>query len=127
MKKLSISCCFLVIGTLSSFAMAFSPRIVSPIQNYIKRHSPIQSQSSENEEDWRNFRAKLVMQYRNLDDITSTITNEDSSNTRPWAYESGQTIEKGSIILSRDSDGDSTDSGLAQQFFHKAIILVLGE
>jgi hypothetical protein len=61
------------------------------------------------------------------------VTNIDDSRSNvdgAWAYESGNAIEKGSIILSRapDTDGSSDpESGLAQQFFHKSIILVLGE
>jgi membrane-bound inhibitor of C-type lysozyme len=115
---------------LTNIAIAFSPN--SLIQNTAKTrsnptHSTLKSQSSENEEDWRNFRAKLVMQYRNADDTASTITNDgDFSAAKPWAYESGQAIEKGSIILWR-SGKDASDTGLSQQYFHKAIILVLGE
>ncbi len=142
-------------GTQPSFVMAFHPNILSPTSHrtynihrdhdprtpgrHTRKHTPVllQSSSSEDEEDWRNFRAKLVMQYRNSNDnsglgVDEMAASPSTSTTTSWAYESGQTIEKGSIILARnvddddEEDGDS-DSGLTQQYFHKAIILVLGE
>ena len=100
------------------------------------------------DDDWRNFRAKLVMQERKNNDnrdqdelntntstSTSTSTSTDStagiSTSNSWAYETdGQTIEKGSIILSRplnEDDDNNVEAGLSQQYFHKSIILVLGE
>lgn len=115
-----------LLAVLPYFGTAFSPGIFSPVRNHYstkrRYETSLPSQSSENEEDWRNFRAKLVMQYRNSDDTTSTLSS--------WAYESGMNIEKGSIILSRplqDSVIENKDSGLAQQYFHKAIILVVGK
>jgi len=116
---------------MASVALGFSP--------YLIQHSPVRlrtrlhSQMEDNEEDWRNFRAKLVMKYRQDSGSSSTVTNIDDSRSNvdgAWAYESGNAIEKGSIILSRAPDPDSSsdpESGLAQQFFHKSIILVLGE
>jgi len=102
------------------------------------------------DQDWRAFRAKLVMQKPemptaeavqddgDLDGIgsvfsTSTSTKEEdfmtsSSTMTPldpsqWAYESGNVIEKGAVILG----GVQQDYGfgLRQQYFHKAAILVL--
>jgi hypothetical protein len=76
------------------------------------------------------------MNYRQDTDSDSSATmmaNVDDSRSivdGAWAYESGTAIEKGSIILSRalDHEGDSDpESGLAQQYFHKSIILVLGK
>lgn len=92
------------------------------------------NQSNENdEEDWRNFRAKLVMQYRQEESGISSPNldrddNTSSSLNDAWAYESGDTIEKGSIVLSRHPEEVQTkdpESGLTQQYFHKSIILVL--
>jgi len=62
-------------------------------------------------EDWRDFRAKLVLQ-------------SELGPSGGWAYESGYVIEKGSIILSRPEQDFS--QGLNQQYFHKCVILVLG-
>jgi len=130
--------CFAFIGITSlPFTAAFSPIIQSPLSIHdVRRGSLLRSQiGGENEEDWRNFRAKLVMKYRqeDLSDTTSTITNnnDDSSSSihgNGWAYESGQTVEIGSIILSRPPDPIIDGAcGLAQQYFHKSIILVLGK
>jgi len=124
-----ISC--LGMALLSTVAMAFSPFLMN--NSPLRLRTRIHSQVEDNEEDWRNFRAKLVMKYRQDSGSSSTVTNIDDSRSNvdgAWAYESGNAIEKGSIILSRapDTDGSSDpESGLAQQFFHKSIILVLGE
>lgn len=85
------------------------------------------------DDDWRNFRAKLVMQERNdnrdQDDLNTSIAGISTSSS--WAYETdAKTIEKGSIILSRplpEDDENNVEAGLSQQYFHKSIILVLGE
>jgi hypothetical protein len=117
--------------------MAFGPIVPttkqSPFQQRSDRISFLQrTQSNDNEEDWRNFRAKLVMQYRKQESgLIPTRNNIDgTSANNAWAYESGYTIEKGSIVLSRHSDEaekNDPESGLAQQYFHKSIILVLGK
>lgn len=99
------------------------------------------------DQDWRAFRAKLVMQKPekpasevmedDLDGIgsvfsTSTSLQEEvklsSTKMTPldpsqWAYDSGNVIEKGAVILG----GVEQDYGfgLRQQYFHKAAILVL--
>lgn len=80
------------------------------------------------EDDWRDFRAKLVMQYRGDNQSSATQTKHaSSSKAGAWAYESGKIIEKGSIILARPPCvmTETADNGLAQQYFHKSIILVL--
>ena len=99
-------------------------------------------------EDWRDFRAKLVMQYRNNSDDNvhhhdksiESLTNETNpagevgTKTRPttaaasssssWAYESGSIIETGSLIIAHPRQ-DFAYGGLNQQYFHKSIILVV--
>ena len=109
---------------------------------------------SESEDDWRTFRAKLVMGESTSSSIEKT-TNESNDNTiiddsdldgigalfssettqstttssftpldpSQWAYDSGQVIEQGAVILG----GVEQDFGfgLRQQYFHKAVILVL--
>jgi putative AlgH/UPF0301 family transcriptional regulator len=80
------------------------------------------------EDDWRDFRAKLVMQYRGDNPSSAMQTKQgNSGKAGAWAYESGKIIEKGSIILARPPCAmvETADSGLAQQYFHKSIILVL--
>jgi putative AlgH/UPF0301 family transcriptional regulator len=95
-------------------------------------------------QDWRAFRAKLVMGSTSLNRNQSTHeTSSDDldgigalfaeENDVPfqlspldpsqWAYDSGKVIEKGAVILG----GVEQDYGfgLRQQYFHKAAILVL--
>lgn len=107
-------------------------------------------------EDWRAFRAKLVMsESPSSSPQPSSIKDENSSedsiegpiiddsdldgfgalfsessisgftplDPSQWAYDSGKVIEKGAVILG----GVEQDFGfgLRQQYFHKAVILVL--
>ena len=96
------------------------------------------------EEDWRDYRAKLVMQYRRHEqekdkdenknsssDATSTpiiipTTNKSNNSTssNEWAYESGDVIECGSLIVSHPSQ-DFSCGGLRQQYFYKSVVLVV--
>ena len=113
---------------------------------------------SESEEDWRDFRAKLVMGESSSPITTTTATDSSSSDNNiiiddsdldgigalfstaesatsstqsgftpldpsQWAYDSGKVIEQGAVILG----GVEQDFGfgLRQQYFHKAVILVL--
>lgn len=110
------------------------------------------------DQDWRAFRAKLVMQKDETPEVTSSNTSTDvddndldgigsvfddpttlsssaSSSSSPslsslmnmendqWAYESGNVIEQGAVILGGVEQ--SYGFGLRQQYFHKAAILVL--
>jgi len=98
-------------------------------------------------EDWRAFRAKLVMSEgqkssssqgtgdniivddSDLDGIGSLFADGPSTteltplDPSQWAYDSGKVIEKGAVILG----GVEQDFGfgLRQQYFHKAVILVI--
>mmetsp|Transcript_2798 Transcript_2798/g.3981 ORF Transcript_2798/g.3981 Transcript_2798/m.3981 type:complete len:583 (+) Transcript_2798:62-1810(+) len=71
------------------------------------------------DEDWRDFRAKLVMGEK----VESSAATATSDPSEPWAYDAGDVIEKGSIILS--SLEQAFGHGLNQQYFHKSVILVL--
>jgi len=84
-------------------------------------------------EDWRDVRAKLVMQYSQGEDITTkksnstiVITTQSTSaiTSKCWAYDSKGAIEVGSLIISHPSQ-DSACGGLRQQHFHKCIVLVI--
>eukprot|EP00580_Thalassiosira_gravida_P010109 CAMPEP_0201639512 /NCGR_PEP_ID=MMETSP0493-20130528/19578_1 /ASSEMBLY_ACC=CAM_ASM_000838 /TAXON_ID=420259 /ORGANISM="Thalassiosira gravida, Strain GMp14c1" /LENGTH=680 /DNA_ID=CAMNT_0048112935 /DNA_START=59 /DNA_END=2101 /DNA_ORIENTATION=- len=118
--------------------------------------------NDEEGEDWRAFRAKLVMSESpsssspsssspqsttvgvdnsdnniivddsDLDGIGSFFSDDSLSTTESgftpldpsqWAYDSGKVIETGAVILG----GVEQDFGfgLRQQYFHKAVILVL--
>jgi len=87
----------------------------------------LQSSHNGEDEDWRDFRAKLVLQEKRQqvgDDTASKATQEsDSASDTSWAYDSGTVIEKGSVILSRSEQ--DFGYGLRQQYFHKSVILVL--
>jgi putative AlgH/UPF0301 family transcriptional regulator len=102
------------------------------------------------DQDWRTFRAKLVMgeppanqsssslssnnvtlSDGDLDGIGALFEDEQAGSTlqltpldpSQWAYDSGTVIEQGAVILG----GVEQDYGfgLRQQYFHKAAILVL--
>jgi putative AlgH/UPF0301 family transcriptional regulator len=104
------------------------------------------------DEDWRTFRAKLVMSEKNINkqqqqietdtdetdfdgigSLFSSASEEQQTgillqsmtplDPTQWAYDSGTVIEKGAVILG----GVEQDYGfgLRQQYFHKALILVL--
>lgn len=120
----------------------------------------------ESDQDWRAFRAKLVMSEKpsssrastasllsggetgdaivedsDIDgigalfcDSTATAATKDTESSQKfpaftpldpsqWAYDSGKVIEQGAVILG----GVEQDFGfgLRQQYFHKAVILVL--
>lgn len=106
--------------------------------------------------DWRDFRARLVMQEKSLlskppstiqssgnDTTPSTLegdvesVNNDNNNKSyeyddssiltsdsTWAYESGDVIEVGSLIVSHPSQ-DFAYGGLRQQYFYKSVVLVI--
>jgi putative AlgH/UPF0301 family transcriptional regulator len=71
--------------------------------------------------DWRDFRAKLVMQEQQ-----NTLSRSPSSSkpSDSWAYESGDVIETGSLIVSHPSQ-DFACGGLRQQYFYKSVVLVV--
>ena len=98
------------------------------------------------DQDWRAFRAKLVMSDAppsegenpvgivddsDLDGIGSlfgsAVTAQDFKMTpldpSQWAYDSGKVIEQGAVILGGVEQ--EYGFGLRQQYFHKAAILVL--
>ena len=76
---------------------------------------------TDTEEDWRDFRARLVAQEQKheKDDAAPAIIATDST----WTYELGDVIEEGCVILSRHEHDFCY--GLKQQYFHKSIMLVL--
>lgn len=101
------------------------------------------------EQDWRTFRAKLVMSESALESRTavtsedgdldgigalfsSTVTETESSSKfkgltpldpSQWAYDTGKIIEQGAVILGGVEQ--EFGFGLRQQYFHKSAILVL--
>ncbi len=129
---------FILVSLFLTFEYAHTFIAPSP---FLSRISPLKqndfesalhklNSQSDDSEDWRDFRARLVMQERRETESDGSCTSSSESSSWAWAYETGQNIEKGSIILSRcqpiDNQG-SLESGLSQQYFHKSIILVLGK
>mmetsp|Transcript_21721 Transcript_21721/g.51752 ORF Transcript_21721/g.51752 Transcript_21721/m.51752 type:complete len:590 (+) Transcript_21721:76-1845(+) len=85
------------------------------------------------EEDWRDVRAKLVMQYCQEEDICKKRSDPTSASRtksilskskRQWTYDSKGAIEVGSLIVSHPSQ-DSACGGLRQQHFHKCIVFII--
>ena len=143
-----------VIDAFSSFS-SYITRDTSYITPRIHFAKP-GDDGEEEDEDWRAFRAKLVMSESSFakqaeeevvvsDDDLDGIGALFQEKAKPeltisspkfelpegftpldpsqWAYDSGNIIEKGAIILG----GAEQDFGfgLRQQYFHKAVILVL--
>lgn len=76
------------------------------------------------EEDWRDFRARLVAQEKatTTDPLPST-NNSIATGSSSYMYEMGHVIEEGCVIVSRQEHDFCY--GLRQQYFHKSIMLVL--
>jgi hypothetical protein len=72
-------------------------------------------QDVEETEDWRDMRAKLIMQFRG---------DSSSSSIKKWVYDSGDVIETGSLLVSHPIQ-DFVCGGLRQQYFHKCVVLVI--
>jgi hypothetical protein len=142
---------------------SFGLIVPSPIPwketSYQRSQLPAQNDEQEEEEDddidlgdqdWRAFRAKLVMSDApeaddesapastkevessdtsgDLDGIgalfgTSTDFQMTPLDPSQWAYDSGKVIEQGAVILGGVEQ--EYGFGLRQQYFHKAAILVL--
>lgn len=77
--------------------------------------------STKDDVDWRAFRAQLVQSESNG---LSTISTEQSSH---WAYDSGDFVEPGSVVVSiPSSDPVANDiDALNNQCYRKCIVLVL--
>ena len=100
-------------------------RIQLPFGVPASRTLPLSASSSEEDhddesapsldgEDWRAFRANLVLGNQDGDSPATSSS---------WAYDSGQNIEPGSIILAK-AEPDFCYVGLNQQYFHKSVMLV---
>mmetsp|Transcript_4930 Transcript_4930/g.12515 ORF Transcript_4930/g.12515 Transcript_4930/m.12515 type:complete len:681 (-) Transcript_4930:42-2084(-) len=74
--------------------------------------------------DWRDVRAKLVMQYRAEQQPQDDDNDENLNNENGWAYEAGDAIETGSLIVSAPSQ-DFCVGGLKQQYFYKSCVLIV--
>jgi putative AlgH/UPF0301 family transcriptional regulator len=142
--------CFIPVST---FRRPRSLEVISssqsyPLYSYYSSNDDADDDDNEEDDefdlsnqDWRDFRAKLVMQEPeqqqdvaqedgDLDGIGSVLSSPSSSFTAmtpldpsQWAYESGNVIEKGAVILGGVEQ--EYGFGLRQQYFHKAAILVL--
>lgn len=89
---------------------------------------------TQDDEDWRAFRAKLVMQSQKPSSTSTRNSLDDDADDvdgigalfdtgGAWAYDSGNVIEEGAVILG--GLDQEFGFGLRQQYFHKTVILVL--
>ena len=84
-----------------------------------KTPPPTNTTSNTKEEmDWRSFRANLVAKERG--------EASPSTGSRTWAYNAGNVIESGSLIVASTRSAIGTIGfGLRQQYFHKCVMLIL--
>ena len=76
------------------------------------------------EDDWRDFRAQLVRSEKR---DTTTNSKDEEQDEDHWAYETGDFVERGSIVISVPSSCsflDDVDS-LNSICYRKSIVLVL--
>jgi putative AlgH/UPF0301 family transcriptional regulator len=71
--------------------------------------------SSKADEDWRAFRAKLVM---------NETASKNSSPSSSWAYDTGLLVERGSIVISRVESSLGCHD-LQQPYFCKCVVLIV--
>lgn len=91
-----------------------------------------ENEEDKEKEDWRDVRAKLIQQYRSEqraraswgDDGESVNSTTATVTQTKWAYDSGDVIERGSLIVSHPVQ-DFACGGLRQQYFHKCVVLVV--
>ena len=74
--------------------------------------------------DWRDVRAKLVMQYRAEQKDRDDDNEGKPNNENGWAYEAGDAVETGQLIVSTPSQ-DFCVGGLKQQYFYKSCVLIV--
>jgi putative AlgH/UPF0301 family transcriptional regulator len=110
-------------GVVSAW-VPYAPRIsrnnkaVLPTAMHLSK-TPLDEENVEG--DWRDFRAQLVRQE------TSTNRNDGEHDEEHWAYETGDFVERGSIVVSVPSSCsflDDVDS-LNSICYRKSIVLVL--
>ena len=92
----------------------------------LQRGSPLKESADDvapdlDPDDWRAFRARLVLGANN--DESSSSNTESLGRSTAWAYDSGDVIEPGSIILAK-VEPEFCYFGLHQQYFHKSVMLV---
>ena len=112
----ALACCILLLADQSHCFLHPSSSRPSHWPHWSSLLPSSSLSSSEGEdEDWRDFRAKLVMSHRQ-----EGVNKTDTSH---WAYESGDAIEVGSLILACPEQ--DFGRGLRQQYFHKSVVLVI--
>ena len=126
--------------TIDTTCWSFHPLTVTPFSSRVNREgssshllaSGRDFDESASGEDWRDVRAKLVMQYSRGEDLTEKGSNSTSATAATvtkvvptdWAYDSKGAIEVGTLLVSHPSQ-DSACGGLRRQHFHKCIVLVI--
>jgi len=89
------------------------------VSNVQRRHLAAQAEEEAGlgQEDWRDFRARLVRQARGDGITNSTVMTPDGAD---WAYQT-ELLEQGSLLLSVPGDYWS----IRRQYFCKAVFLVI--
>ena len=84
-------------------------------------HLRYSKDSTQDDIDWRAFRAQLVHSESN----DSSTTNMDK--IEHWAYDSGDFVEPGSVVISIPSSDETANDmdALNNQCYRKCILLVL--
>jgi len=95
----------------------------SAIKTLAKKSSDEETESNEDDVDWRAFRAQLVQSEADGKSISDTNTDKSAR----WAYDSGDFVEPGSIVISIPSSDRVADDidALNNQCYRKSIVMVL--
>ena len=89
--------------------------VAQGVRSMVARGDSSDSGAASTDDDWRQFRAKLVAREQGTSDVDLV---QDQ-----WAYNAGNLVEQGSLLL-----GGSElqfGFGLRQQYFHKCVLLIL--
>jgi len=80
-----------------------------------------------NDEDWRDFRAQLVRSENNNEDDNIPKEDKQPEDNDHWAYDTGDFVERGSIVLSIPSTNQYLNNIdiLNNISYRKSIVLVL--
>ena len=126
MALYALCLCFLILSTT-----AWTPNHISGRyrqQQLIKLSvSTSKIEEINNDEDWRDFRAQLVRSENNNDSDDDIPKDKQPSDNDHWAYDTGDFVERGSIVLSIPSTNPYLNNIdiLNNISYRKSIVLVL--
>eukprot|EP00933_Yihiella_yeosuensis_P030740 TRINITY_DN24330_c0_g1_i1.p1 TRINITY_DN24330_c0_g1~~TRINITY_DN24330_c0_g1_i1.p1 ORF type:complete len:579 (+),score=91.74 TRINITY_DN24330_c0_g1_i1:20-1756(+) len=97
-----------------------SSRISSPFRARARYPQNSVKLNAGEDDDWRDFRARLVKQESIKEGRALTEDAEPEEAAEGWAYES-PLIESGSLLLTATGD----QFAISQQYFHKTVIFIV--